>query len=345
MFVLGSPSSSSTPVIITSTTEQVKSDLDDSNSLPSSCDSKNLGDKNCSSNDEKASCNSQSPQSKPKSLFSDPIITSSCNKKNGVKDSSEKSLLERPSFLRPSILSSGFSSFSTSNSESGKSSLPFSLNCPKLNLDASKFGDGSFANAFTSSVSSGTSESSSSNPLDTKKNNTDNAERKSPKPTLGIFSTKFNANSSTQASASPKTSVISVPNFVFGQNLHERVTDSVKVANVSYKSSTPEIKTNGTSEMLFTSVVASKEVKENFRNDSFDNSKQSTLLEDAARCQEARANKRKYEEVLVTTGEEDEENILQVSFRIENFSYVKTCLFNWCTNYQFKLLSSNMLLF
>lgn len=304
--LLGS-SSTLTPIIITSS-EQDKPDTSNTDSLVKSSDTKKIEEK-ISTNDEKESVGNQ--ESKQTSLFSETLASNSSDKKNGVKINVEKNVTENStSFLRPSKLTNSFSS-SANNTNSNNSTLPFSLNCPKLNLSESKFGD----NTFTNSVVSNTVESPTVNALNNKNNDT----KETPsKPSLGIFSSILNSNKN---NANPQSSVITVPNFVFGQNLHERVSDAVKATNVK-KDLSEETKSNGTSEMLFSSVLSSKDVKENLTQDSFNNSKETcTLIENAAKCQEARASKRKYEEVLVTTGEEEEENVLQVCFRF-NFRYI-----------------------
>ncbi|KAG8235520.1 hypothetical protein J437_LFUL013482 [Ladona fulva] len=70
--------------------------------------------------------------------------------------------------------------------------------------------------------------------------------------------------------------------------------------------------TNGDSEMLFSS----------------DGGQSKSLSEAAREYEEARAVKRKYEEVTIITGEEDEENVLQITcklfaFNIEKSSWVE----------------------
>lgn len=100
----------------------------------------------------------------------------------------------------------------------------------------------------------------------------------------------------------PVTVSLANPDYVFGQNLSGRVVESVS---------------NGTGSMLFSSVLnAENKKKEGKENESEGNETcTASLLEDAARCQEQRAAKRKYDEVQVTTGEEDEKNVLQVRWR------------------------------
>lgn len=99
----------------------------------------------------------------------------------------------------------------------------------------------------------------------------------------------------------PVTVPLANPDYVFGQNLSGRVVESVS---------------NGTGSMLFSSVLNAENNKKQGNDNESDGNETCTtsLLEDAARCQEQRAAKRKYDEVQVTTGEEDEKNVLQVGF-------------------------------
>jgi Ran-binding protein 3 len=130
----------------------------------------------------------------------------------------------------------------------------------------------------------------------------------------------------------------SVTGFVFGQNLHERVAEAVSHETSDMKSGTSEVTgtsnnvstvctsatTNGTSDMLFTSVIKQDHNNESGHNNSSNISdhgeKRSKSLSEAAReYEEARAIKRKYEEVTVITGEEDEVNILQMNCKLFAF--------------------------
>ena len=62
------------------------------------------------------------------------------------------------------------------------------------------------------------------------------------------------------------------------------------------------------SEMLFSSAI-----KQDNSSHEFSNGNTKTLSVSAKEYEEARSVKRKYEEVTVVTGEEDEQNILQVT--------------------------------
>lgn len=109
---------------------------------------------------------------------------------------------------------------------------------------------------------------------------------------------------------------LTTPNFVFGQNLHERILaeneNAAEANNSQAGPSTSHTNANGTSELLFSSAV-----KSSTPTDS--NKEVKTLTESAREYEESRANKRKYEEVTVVTGEEDEKNIMQINCKLFAF--------------------------
>lgn len=117
-------------------------------------------------------------------------------------------------------------------------------------------------------------------------------------------SEKVDTIASLPAPKIPVAVSISNPNYVFGQNIGDRVTE--RVESVS----------NGTASMLFSSALSAESSKKTSESEA-DGKEGSSLLEDAARCQEQRASKRKYEEVQITTGEEDEKNVIQVSLLLK----------------------------
>ncbi|KAK3910575.1 Ran-binding protein 3, partial [Frankliniella fusca] len=137
--------------------------------------------------------------------------------------------------------------------------------------------------------------------------------------------------------AVPSTSAAS--GFVFGQNLHEKVSDAASAdTTVTEKNEIPEavnngasssstaVGSNGTSENLFTSVLK-KEQGEKSNDSGGENSgdrPNKSLSEAAKEYEESRAVKRKYEEVAVVTGEEDELNILQINCKLFAFDKVKS---------------------
>lgn len=125
-------------------------------------------------------------------------------------------------------------------------------------------------------------------------------------------------------------------NFVFGQNLHERV-----VIDKNENTPPPANKNDG---LLFSSVVGSQSSTETENNSqeksqekpkdesnettdknspsssSNNGSSQLSLVEAARKYEEMKgAQKRKYEEVSTVTGEEDEENVLEINCRLFYF--------------------------
>ncbi|GJQ75770.1 hypothetical protein Trydic_g17841 [Trypoxylus dichotomus] len=118
----------------------------------------------------------------------------------------------------------------------------------------------------------------------------------------------------------PVTSVLptiqaSQSNFVFGQNLQERVIAENSCDEA--KPSTSCLNSNGTSDMLFSSAIKDTKVD----NIDVSNKEGKSLSESAREYEESRAVKRKYEEVEVKTGEEEEINILHISCKL--FTYDK----------------------
>lgn len=116
-------------------------------------------------------------------------------------------------------------------------------------------------------------------------------------------------------SAPPTIPVIS--NFVFGQNLHERVADAAT-------SNEGVPKANGaTSEMLFSSVLQ-RELSDRNSDSGGEEREKKSLSEAAREYEESRAVKRKYEEVAVITGEEEECNVLQMNCKLFAFDNVNS---------------------
>lgn len=147
---------------------------------------------------------------------------------------------------------------------------------------------------------------------------------------------------SAPAATTSSTTARTVTGFVFGQNLHERVAASESVTSETNDGTSRSLEaagssknmsslcasatTNGTSEMLFTSVIKRDHSESNHNSSSSSCSnvesgeKPSKSLSEAAReYEEARAVKRKYEEVQVITGEEDEANVLQINCKLFAF--------------------------
>ncbi|XP_011253310.1 ran-binding protein 3 isoform X2 [Camponotus floridanus] len=120
------------------------------------------------------------------------------------------------------------------------------------------------------------------------------------------------------------TSSADTPSFVFGQNLKERVTVSNDAITESSDNSekeetkTEESSENGSSKLLFSNAAAN--CRATVRPGL-------TLTQAAQVLEEAnRANKRKYNQVTLLTGEEGETNILQMNCKL--FAFDKTTS-NW----------------
>lgn len=118
--------------------------------------------------------------------------------------------------------------------------------------------------------------------------------------------------------AVPTSSISQASNFVFGQNLEERVIADNK--NDEPKPST-SLNSNGAVDMLFTNAANKTDVV------AMQNKEGKSLSESAREYEESRAAvKRKFEEVEVITGEEGETNVLQVGCKL--FSFDKASA-NW----------------
>ncbi|KAL6268122.1 hypothetical protein P5V15_001212 [Pogonomyrmex californicus] len=109
----------------------------------------------------------------------------------------------------------------------------------------------------------------------------------------------------------------STPSFVFGQNLKERVTvssDTEGLNNSEKDKTSEESNENGSSELLFSNAASN--CRTTVRPGL-------TLTQAAQVLEEAnRANKRKYNQVTLLTGEEGETNILQINCKL--FAFDKT---------------------
>lgn len=128
-------------------------------------------------------------------------------------------------------------------------------------------------------------------------------------------STKENENNVNNSVASS----VSTPSFVFGQNLKERVTVSndAESLNNSEKdeAKSEESNENESSELLFSNAAAN--CRTTVRPGL-------TLTQAAQVLEEAnRANKRKYNQVTLLTGEEGETNVLQINCKL--FAFDKVC--------------------
>ncbi|KAH0814533.1 hypothetical protein GEV33_008257 [Tenebrio molitor] len=117
---------------------------------------------------------------------------------------------------------------------------------------------------------------------------------------------------STQQPVTTSSTTITSSSFVFGQNLQDRVIGSETKEEPKPSTS---LNSNGTTEMLFSSAI-----KNEVKTDSNSTSKETKSLSESAReYEESRANKRKYEEVEIITGEEEETNILNINCKLFAF--------------------------
>lgn len=213
----------------------------------------------------------------------------------------KKSATLRPSFLRPSQLGSN------KNEESSEKSngplAPSKLNPFKRNID----------------------DEVEQNVSDTKENETsssnqelDKSNDKSNKKLHEVTESAKSTTSSTSSGPTDSKSTL-VSSFVFGQNVHDRVvTEGTTEANEKEEpvsnNTNNATSSNGTSENLFTSLLK-KEVNETQTKENHAVS----LTESAKAYEESRANKRKYEEVEVITGEEGEKNVIQLCCKLFAF--------------------------
>ncbi|CAB3374185.1 Hypothetical predicted protein [Cloeon dipterum] len=141
-------------------------------------------------------------------------------------------------------------------------------------------------------------------------------------------------SSSSANSSEGSANVISTPNsFVFGQNLRDRVVAGEECSQeapahengTSSNEATESIATtNGTStsEMLFSAVI--KKDTQSDSNSESEGTPAKSLSEAAREYEESRAVKRKFDEVEVKTGEEEETNVLQISCKLHIFDNVKS---------------------
>jgi len=104
---------------------------------------------------------------------------------------------------------------------------------------------------------------------------------------------------------------------IFGQNLSEKAIVPDKAENEEENATTEKTTEKETSELLFSSVSATPKLPEE---------EQKTLSESAAEYTESHTNKRKYDEVAVFTGEEEESNVLQSFVKLHIFDTEKK---NW----------------
>uniref|UniRef100_A0A6M2DQ53 Putative ran-binding protein 3 isoform x1 orussus abietinus n=1 Tax=Xenopsylla cheopis TaxID=163159 RepID=A0A6M2DQ53_XENCH len=212
----------------------------------------------------------------------------------------------RPSFLRPSQL--GSKKEEASSEKSNGPLAPSKLNPFKRNFDDNEIED----NAKETKEKETPTNSKDS---DTIKNSNDENVVKN----LNTAS-ESNKTNNPSCSGQNRSKSTLVSSFVFGQNVHDRVVTENTVENNEKEdnlsnSTNSATSSNGTSENLFTSLLKkeSNEAPQAKENHSV------SLTESAKAYEESRANKRKYEEVEVITGEEGERNVIQLCCKLFAF--------------------------
>lgn len=203
----------------------------------------------------------------------------------------------KPSILKPPQLNIGSN---TVNNEDSKKT--FKLNPPKLNPFSTKVDDLKTEEAVENKVKENSNGESVKTVTLTSSNEVDSSSEQSSVKIVPVT-----------ANVTLTTSSVSSTSFIFGQNLKERVI-SAETENDDPKPST-SLNTNGATDMLFTDALKT-DAKSNKTNNGKENK---SLVETAREYEESRAVKRKYDEVEVKTGEEDETNILCMSCKLFSF--------------------------
>ncbi|XP_015180038.1 PREDICTED: ran-binding protein 3 [Polistes dominula] len=219
----------------------------------------------------------------------------------GVNEFSSK---PRSTILRPSQLGS------VANNTSSSTNKTTILQSPKLNNVLTKSTDEPITNDNNSTTENDINE--------TKETKTEKkqAEEKQTEEIVPKFlplcgntkDNENNVNNTVEPSASE-------PSFIFGQNLKERVTvaNDVEETEKVEKEETKKEETNenGSSELLFSNAAT---VCRSASRPGLTLSQAAQELEEASR-----ANKRKYNEVTLLTGEEGETNVLQINCKLFAF--------------------------
>lgn len=150
---------------------------------------------------------------------------------------------------------------------------------------------------------------------DSNRHNLDNENGES-KSSDSSVSTSSTTQSSSLFSLNKEEAGTSQSGFVFGQNLHERViTDFVEPKEVVAQEPLP-------SELTFEAAASNKEVAKNEALAEENEPKPTKSLTESAEEYQSKQVKRKFSEVTVVTGEEEESNVLQISCKL--FSFNKT---------------------
>lgn len=148
--------------------------------------------------------------------------------------------------------------------------------------------------------------------------------------------------------SSVKSTIVESSTFVFGQNVHERVTGSENIKKDADENATGTVTPTTTSSSSTNSATATNIATNHSNSDllfssgltesddttnseilvkdpsSTDCNKNRSLIEAARIYEESRAQKRKYDEVETITGEEDEINKLEINCKL--FAFIAS---NW----------------
>lgn len=218
----------------------------------------------------------------------------------------KQSIFKSSSLLRPSQLNGNVGS-SLSSQKSA-----FLLNPSRLNP---------FAKPIIENKDESIPEVQSEKQSSSTDNNSNSAPKFLPLLQNGSKSETTTIATTTKTATASTSTLTQSSNFVFGQNIQERVVSDSKLEDVKSSSCS---NANGTSDMLFSSALKESTV------DTISSRKlqaNKSLSESAREYEESRAVKRKYEEVEVKTGEEGETNVLQITCKL--FTYDKSTGGSW----------------
>lgn len=214
----------------------------------------------------------------------------------------------RAGVLRPSVLGSSLNSTNNSDGKEDSNNDGESLN-PFLREPKDDEGNGREAGASLEN---------------NKKEESDDEEKDDRPDPLNLLAKNGFERASLFAAAKSSMPRVEKSGFVFGQNVHERVTGE----NIHAESSTSKTDNSASSAdtpLLFSTVIQAAAKPDNEGAVAKESTDAKSLTEVAREYEEhSRAQKRKYEEVETFTGEEDESNIVDISCKL--FAFVNS---NW----------------
>lgn len=211
----------------------------------------------------------------------------------------------RAGVLRPSVLGS---SLNSTNNDDGKSNEDGNNDGESLNPFLRESKDDDEGDGLQIGASS----------ANNKRDESDDDEKDDRPDPLNLLAKNGFERASMFAAAKSSIPRVEKSGFVFGQNVHERVTgesSTSKSENSSTSSDTP---------LLFSSVIQAAAKPDSEGAAPKESTDAKSLTEVAREYEESRAQKRKYEEVETFTGEEDESNIVDISCKL--FAFVNS---NW----------------